>query len=272
MAKCIAETYRRRTKQEAYNALHGLEPISAQGSETKSLFDMQRASLETELKSLKRKVEPARKGPPATTQLTALDVGAVSMVLDGGGDSILEAVPASTGKKTKGRVKAKSLFYIALLQKRPIISKSLSDVSRSGADSADVIQLVEPLKEDGAGVGVGAAGNRGERVASSWLADVGLADERELLANNGIKDLGLSLTYTRTHTHTHTHIHTCTHTCTYAQARAHTHTHTHTFTHTHTHTHRGLGLPRCRSDRRVVALPFVQEETRLVGQGLVTGE
>ena len=222
MAKCIAETYRRRTKQEAYNALHGLEPISAQGSETKSLFDMQRASLETELKSLKREVEPARKGPPATTQLTALDVGAVSMVLDGGGDSILEAVPASTGKKTKGRVKA----------------KSRSDVSRSGADSADVIQLVEPLKEDGDGVGVGAAGNRGELVASSWLADVGLADERELLANNGIKDLGLSLTYTRTHTHTHTHIHTCTHTCTYTRTHTHAHTHTHTrlsLSHTHTY-------------------------------------
>jgi excinuclease ABC subunit B len=49
MRNCIAETYRRREKQQAYNSKHGFSPRSAVGSGTCSLFDIERDALKTEL-------------------------------------------------------------------------------------------------------------------------------------------------------------------------------------------------------------------------------
>jgi len=67
MTKCIRETYRRRDRQQAYNERHELQPRSAKGSATKSLFDMERESLQTELESIRNEIAPFRKGRRAGT-------------------------------------------------------------------------------------------------------------------------------------------------------------------------------------------------------------
>jgi len=65
MGKCVAETYRRRQKQEHYNAVHGLEPRSTTGSDTRSLFEKERLALTAELESIKIELAPFRRAAPA---------------------------------------------------------------------------------------------------------------------------------------------------------------------------------------------------------------
>lgn len=74
MGNCIAETYRRREKQQHYNTLHGLEPRSTTGSSMRSLFENERNALKAELESIKMELAPFRKSD--SSQKTAPRIGA----------------------------------------------------------------------------------------------------------------------------------------------------------------------------------------------------
>jgi excinuclease ABC subunit B len=76
MGNCVAETYRRRQKQEHYNTVHGLQPRSTTGSSTRSLFEDERLSLQAELESIKIELAPFRKS--AASQKSAPRSGAAT--------------------------------------------------------------------------------------------------------------------------------------------------------------------------------------------------
>jgi len=110
-----------------------------------------------------------------------------------------------------------SLFYRALLQKRPIFLGSILNMIHSRVSSACGL------------VALGRAYTFAVVLALDCAYGCTVVDYACAFTH--------AHTHTHTHAHTHTHIHIHTHTHTHTYTHIHTHAHIHIYTHTHIHTH-----------------------------------
>ena len=99
MGRCIAETYRRRDRQQAHNERHGLLPRSTKGSATKSLFDIERPSLQVELESIRHEIAPFRNGRVADASDEVLEGLGAEAARMGEADIKKDAADAARGEQ-----------------------------------------------------------------------------------------------------------------------------------------------------------------------------